>query len=304
MNLPFFKQLLSSNDTSLTQAEVVMILTPKVIRTHELRQLDLAPINIGTQQNIGLTGPPPLIGPAAGEGVTEPRPQPQGGAIGGAAPTGVPTPPAAAAPGLPEPPAAPAPGLPESTTPPGVRLPEGTTPRPTTPEGSSPIPGTTTAPPPQTPAPPAPEQAPAAAAPTAAQVVLSLPTTEFRVGAGPYTVPISINGVSQLSVISLSLTFDPAILRVRSVQEGGFLRQGGVAVTFTQQVDPAAGRLDISMTRTGDTTGASGSGLLAAVLFDAAAAGNVTLALSGVGTNPQGQPVPLTLAPATVVVKQ
>jgi hypothetical protein len=133
---------------------------------------------------------------------------------------------------------------------------------------------------------------------------LSLPTTEFQVGAGPYTVPISINGVSQLSVISLSLTFDPAILRVRSVQEGGFLRQGGVSVTFTQQVDPAAGRLDITMTRTGDATGASGSGLLAAVLFDPVAAGSVTLALSGVGTNPQGQPVPLTLAPATVVVKQ
>jgi hypothetical protein len=130
-----------------------------------------------------------------------------------------------------------------------------------------------------------------------------LPTPEFRVGAGPYTVPISINNVSRASVVSLSLTFNPAVIRVRTVQEGSFLRQGGVAVTFTQQVDPAAGRLDITMTRTGDATGASGAGLLAAVLLEPMSAGSSTLALSGIATTPQGEPVPLTFTPATVTVK-
>ena len=136
-----------------------------------------------------------------------------------------------------------------------------------------------------------------------AQVVMNLPVSDFRVGAGPYTVPISVTGVSRLSVLSLTVTFNPTLLRVRSVQEGSFLRQGGVAVAFTQQVDPTTGRLDITMTRTGDQTGASGSGLLAAVLFDAVAPGSAPLNMSGVATTAQGQPVPLSFAPVTVGIK-
>ncbi len=136
-----------------------------------------------------------------------------------------------------------------------------------------------------------------------AQLLLTTPGVEFRVGGGPYTVPISVSGASRLSVVSVSITFNPAVIRVRAVQEGSFLRQGAVAVTFTQQVDAAAGRIDISMTRTGDSVGASGSGLLAALLLEPVAAGSATLAPSGVATNPQGAPVPLSMSPVTIVVR-
>jgi hypothetical protein len=122
-------------------------------------------------------------------------------------------------------------------------------------------------------------------------------------GGGPYTVPISVDGASRFSVVSLSLAYNPGTLRVRAVQEGSFLRQGGVPVAFTQQVDANAGRVDISMTRTGDTVGASGSGLLAAVLFEPVAAGSTTLSLSGVATNPQGGPVPLSFSPVAIPVR-
>jgi hypothetical protein len=99
------------------------------------------------------------------------------------------------------------------------------------------------------------------------------------------------------------MTFNAAALKVRAVQEGSFLRQGGVAVTFTQQVDGTAGRVDISMTRTPDPVGASGSGLLAAVVFEPVAPGTSTFNLSGVATNPQGGPIPLSFTPVTVTVK-
>ena len=33
-----------------------MLLTPHIVRTHELTAEDLAPIYIGTQQNVGLAG--------------------------------------------------------------------------------------------------------------------------------------------------------------------------------------------------------------------------------------------------------
>ena len=130
---------------------------------------------------------------------------------------------------------------------------------------------------------------------------MSPPGTAFRVGAGPYTVPISISNVSRLSTISLSLTFDPALLRVRTVQEGPFMRSGGANATFTNQVAP--GRVDITITRSGDATGATGTGLLAALLFDAVAAGNTSLTVSGAATGPGGTPMGLQFRPITVSVQ-
>ena len=73
------------------------------------------------------------------------------------------------------------------------------------------------------------------------QIILSPPGTDFRVGGGPYTVPVSITGASQVSSVTLTITFNPAALRVRAVQEGSFMRSGGVHATFTQQVDAAGG---------------------------------------------------------------
>lgn len=333
MNLPILRQLVSDNDTSISQTDVVMLLTPRIVRTHELTAEDVAPIYIGSQSNIGLTGPPQLIAPAPEEAPAPPAPDTPPPAAAPALPTaaprpGVPTPPAAAAPGVPTTPAAAPAGAPQNTgqLPAGVRLPDGTTAQPVPVPGTSPIPGTTTAPP-STPAPATPpvEAAPPAAAPVApiapetpaapatpaaavpptaaAQVIVSTPGNEFRVGGGPYTVPISISNASRVSTLSLSLTFNPAVLRVRTIQEGSFLRQGGVAVAFTQQVDATAGRIDVTMTRTGDQTGASGAGLLAAILFEAVAPGTAALGLSGVATTPQGGAVPLAFSPVALTVR-
>lgn len=267
MRLPVFKQLLSNNETSVEQTDIVMLLTPHIVRTHELTQEDLNPIYIGTQRNVGQTGPPPLIAPVAGPAAPE-------------------TPPAA----------------------------EPSAPRP--PAGTSPIPGMTTEPQPVPPSvapaePPLPSAEPSVAPPPdpqpavtdAAQIVVTSPTVELRAGGGPYTVPLSINGASRLSLVSLSLRFDPSVLRVQSVQEGSFMRQGNVAVTFTQQADATAGRLDVSIARTDDVTGASGSGLLAAVLFEAVGGGTTNLSLSGVATSPEGVPVPLDFPPTALTVR-
>jgi general secretion pathway protein D len=134
-----------------------------------------------------------------------------------------------------------------------------------------------------------------------AQVVLSPPAT-FRVGGGPYTVPISVTNASRLSTITLTVTFDPALLRVRTVQEGSFMRSGGASAAFTQQV--GQGRIDITIVRSADATGATGTGLLAAVLFDAIAPGAATLSVSGAASGPGGTPMGLQFRPAAVTVQQ
>jgi hypothetical protein len=146
-----------------------------------------------------------------------------------------------------------------------------------------------------------PSPAPTTAGFGLAQILLSPPAT-FRVGGGPYTVPISVTNASRLSTITLTVTFDPAMLRVRAVQEGSFMRSGGASAAFTQQVSP--GRIDITVVRASDSTGATGTGLLAAMLFDAISPGTATLTVSGAASGPGGTPMGLQFRPATVTVQQ
>ena len=134
-----------------------------------------------------------------------------------------------------------------------------------------------------------------------AQVIISPPATPLRVGQGPYNIPISVTGAQRLSTVTLTMVFDPAKLRVRTVQEGSFLRAGGANVTFSQQV--GRGRIDITIVRGPDVTGASGTGLLAAVLFDAIAPGDVQLIVSGSATGPGGTAMGLQFRPVTITIQ-
>jgi hypothetical protein len=125
----------------------------------------------------------------------------------------------------------------------------------------------------------------------------------MRVGSGPYTVPISVAGASRLSTLTLSITYNPALVRVRAVQEGTFMRQGGVTPAFNSQVDDTSGRIDIVITRPGDQTGASTAGLLAALLVEPLTAGTGSLGLSGSATVPGGAPAALQFLPAGLTVR-
>jgi hypothetical protein len=301
IHLPILKQLFSNNDQRVTSTDIVMLLTPHILRTPEITESDLRPIYIGSQGNLGLGGPPPLIGvppaapPAAGAttpGASAPRlpaqapgaspagqPSPPPGTTLAAPPGSTPVPGTVVVPNAPAqpPPAAPAPA-PEPAAPPPAAPPAQTTPPPTADAASINSPGL-----------------------GVAQVILTPPGTAFRVGAGPYTVPISITNVSRLSTITVTLTFDPALLRVRAVNEGSFMRSGGASASFNQQVSP--GRIDITITRSADSTGATGTGLLAAVLLDAVGPGSATLSISGTGTGPGGTPMGLQFRPVTVTIQ-
>jgi general secretion pathway protein D len=138
---------------------------------------------------------------------------------------------------------------------------------------------------------------------TPAQVIVTPPGTEFRVAGGPYTVPVSINNAAGISVLSLTITYNPNVLRVRTVQDGTFMRQGGATATFTPRIDSATGRVDIAIARAADQAGAAGTGLLAALLFDAVAPGSSVINVSGVANGPDGNPLQLTFSPVTVTVR-
>jgi hypothetical protein len=138
---------------------------------------------------------------------------------------------------------------------------------------------------------------------TRAQIVLTPPGPELLIGGGPYIVPISISGATQISDLTVTLVYSSALLRVRAVQEGSFMRQGGTTATFSQDVDQGVGRVDLTITRVDDSTGASGAGLLAAVLFEASAPGQAELEASGVARTPSGGLVPLAFSPISLEVR-
>jgi general secretion pathway protein D len=313
IHLPLFRQLLSDNVRQNDQIEIVMLLTPHIVRTQELTETDLQPIYIGSQQNLGVGGPPPLIAPPPaaeaaaappagtpaqpylttpggqplrGPGGTTLAPPPGTTPIPGTVavpPAATPTPTPALPPPVTEPPATPTPALPAPATPPA------TPPAPTPPEPQIPAAQPATEPPITSPG------------VGSARVVMSPSGTTFRVGGGPYIIPISISDAARISTMTLTLTFDATKLRVRNVQEGSFMRAGGANVTFNQQA--GTNRIDITLSRGADATGASGTGLLAAVLFDAIAPGTVTLTLNGAATGPGGTAMGLQFRPVTITVQ-
>ena len=149
----------------------------------------------------------------------------------------------------------------------------------------------------------APQSATTALRPPAAQVILTAPTGDVRVAGGPYLVPVYVNGASRMSTVTLTVTFNPAVLRVRLIQDGSFLRQGAAPMTATNKVDATTGRVDLTFVRTGDAVGASGSGLLSGIMFDAVGTGTSQMTVSGVATDPGGTSLPLQFTPISIVVR-
>jgi general secretion pathway protein D len=276
MRVPGLRSIFGSTNDVIQQTDIVMLLTPHIVRTHELTVDDLAPIYIGTQQNVGLGGPPPLIqGPPVDEAAQAAQPA--------QAPTAITT------------------SKPQFLPPP-VGTPTPTPPTtPTTPTGPPVVPPVTETPPRDVTTPPAPTT-PTPPAGVAAQIGITVPP-EFRMASGPYTVPLSISNASRISTLTVTVTYNPSVLRVRNVQEGMFMRSGGVTATFTPRIDAAAGRVDIAVTRTGDPAGSSGSGLIGALLFDAVGTGNSLIQISGVASTPEGTPIALQFTPASVTVR-
>ena len=324
IHVPVVKQLFSANDNQISQTDIVMLLTPHIIRTQSLTERNLQEIYIGTAQNPVLGGTPPMIGQAAEPDKVEAPPagaappvaapittQPygtQGAALVGGAPLGRPT--AAGTPVVP-PGASPIPGAvmmpPAQTaaatppqTPPAQAPPVATPPA----TQAAPPAGAGTPPPPATPPAVTPYGLPAAPlAGAPAQVTISVPGPEWRVGQGPYMLTLSALNMTRASTVTLTLTYSPTVLKLRSLQEGSFMRTGVPNTAFAQQADNAAGRIDITISRTGDVVGATGSGTLAAVVFDAVAPGTVNFRVSGTANGPGARSIPLQFTPATVTVK-
>jgi len=268
--IPFIRSLFGGTDTTVGASDIIMIITPRILRSQELTPADLAPMYVGTGNSFGATSQPPLITEQSLAGITAGQAPPAGAAppaAGGA------TPPVAT-----------------TTGPPTAQQPPPTTP----PTGAGravgivPIQGGGDAPP---------------APPGQAQIVVTPPGAELQMDGQPYNVPLTVTNASQMATMSLTITYNPAVLRATVVNEGNLMRADGAATTFVPKIDADTGRIDLAVTRPGDTVGATGNGLLATIVFEAIGPGQSQIAVAGVAMSAAGQQVALQLVPATVTVK-
>lgn len=252
--IPFLRSIFGGSKTTVGSSDIVMIITPRILRSQELTPADLAPMYVGTGTNFGATTTPQLI-----------TPQPVSGGTTGAPP----------------PATNPAAGAPSPVTPP-----------PAAGRAVGIVPITSA-------------DAPPAAPPAAGlmRIAVTPPSTPLQMGGQPYIVPLTVANANGLSSLTLSVTYNPAVLRATVVNEGSLMRADGAATSFVPKIDPNTGRIDIAITRPGDKTGASGNGPLASIVFEAIGAGSSQIALSGLAMNAAGGSVLVQFIPAAVTVR-
>jgi len=270
-HVPGLRNIFGWQDTTHDQSDIVMIVTPHIIRGHELTPEDLKPLWVGTNANIGGGTPPALI---STQGPPPPGTLPLTGQLPAGAPalgTGVPTPPPTT--GAPPPPVTGAGGPPRPV---GVV--------PVTPVTAG---GATPATPPPTGQP---------------QFSVGVGSTEFTTTGGPYSVPIMASNVTGLAAASITIEYNPAVLRATVVNQGTFMQVPGTRATFGPNIDNAKGRIDIALA-TNERVGVTGSGPLAAIMFEVVAPGTSPITISGTAATSTGT-VQVQWTPASVTVRR
>lgn len=284
--IPLLKYLFSNTIKSVSENEVLIVLTPHIVRVPGLTALNLRAIDIGTQPNMQVK---------TRQEVMAPLPPPATPAAVPAAPAGVvPAPGAPATPGTTPPvvqpatPGAPPPATP-TTTPP--ETPPATTTPPVTPQQAVPTPPVTG------------EEEETTRRPMVTTLRLNLGTYTATLG-DRFTVQVLLDNVQNAQSVPLQLQYDPKEIKLADIINGEFLGRDGQAVALVQQIDDKAGTANVVLNRPPGSAGISGSGVLATLSFQAIGAGDAKLSvLRTAARDPGGQPIQIRGTEARIIVK-
>ena len=119
-----------------------------------------------------------------------------------------------------------------------------------------------------------------------------------------FAVNVLINGAQNVYSVPLQVSYDPKILQVVNVSNGGILSQDGQAVTLLHREDESTGTMQITATRPPGASGVSGGGAVVTLTFLAKGSGQSMLTISkGGARDPSMQPMPVAGAVGTVTVQ-
>jgi general secretion pathway protein D len=229
--LPFFRYLFSDNSNEVQTNDILIVLTPHVIRMPSISADNLRPLAAGTDTNVRVF-------------YKDDEPQ------SGAGATSLLTPPASAI-------------------------------------NQQPTPGA----------------APATAATAAPQLQFSPSTATIKPG-DRVTLGLSVSNVNDLYSIPLLIHYDPAVIQVEDVRNGGFLSGGNQEIAIVQRIDAQHGDVIVSSTRQPNTPGVSGSGTLLGLVVRGVASGTSTLQILQVNArDSQQKTIPMVSGEAIIHVQ-
>lgn len=118
------------------------------------------------------------------------------------------------------------------------------------------------------------------------------------------TVGLAIDNAHDLFSIPLLLKYDPAVIQIEDIRNGGFLSGGTQEIAVVHQVDQQQGQAVVSATRRPNTPGISGTGTLLGIVIKAIAPGTSQLQVVQVNArDSQQKPLPVTSGTATIQVQ-
>jgi general secretion pathway protein D len=298
-DIPVLKRLFGSTQTTIEKTDIVLMLTPHIIRIPDITDEDLEPLWIGTEQNVELRGASRKGAFTSPFGNTEEGTQYPGI-------SDVPEEPAA------KPPAETAPAKDEAAPAPGGATPLVVVPSLAPATGTTPAAGTT----------PADQEKPAPAtggggggAGGGSGGEKNNPAGPATVGFNPlyltatlgtnFSVDVVINGGAGVGSVPFHLSFDPAVLEfIGAGSVSPFLSQDGTPVFVLATMGSGGREVIVGLSRQGSRPGVNGSGTLIQLTFRPKKPGTTSLSFTDLSVlDPQAQPLPSEKLGMTVVVQ-
>ncbi len=224
-DLPILKEIFSGNTNEIEQTDIILTLTPRIVRYPEIDERDLELLWVGTQSKPSLKAPPPKLKLAEEEpsvpiekkgeknGKKEEKKEPNGTAVSQ------------------ESVEKDWPQLPSST--PTTTLPPSSTPAATSAATTT----TTTA-----------ATTPPAALPQPKPLIMFFQVPGSNIKKDQESdVPLSLSGESHIRAITLEMDYDPASIQVLDVRKGNLLNQEGVKSLLLRNIDNQAGKLKLNI---------------------------------------------------------
>jgi general secretion pathway protein D len=153
--------------------------------------------------------------------------------------------------------------------------------------------------------PPAPAPAPPSQAPATQNPSLRFDpgTVALRPGETT-TIGVVVQNVQDLYSIPMLLQFNPAVISVEDVRQGGFLSGGTQDIAIVERVDKERGQAIISATRMPNTPGVNGSGTLVGIVVRGVAPGSSQLSIVQVNAkDSQQRPIQMVTSEAAIRVQ-
>jgi general secretion pathway protein D len=132
---------------------------------------------------------------------------------------------------------------------------------------------------------------------------ISLDPANFEVPRGrEFRISVNVRSQQEIGNMSLSLSFNPQVTKLKDVIEGGFIRMSGAKVPFLKNI--AEGSCTIGFSSPQLSRGIRGGGNMAILVFDAVAQGESQIMVTSVSANsPSGQPINFTSRESRVLVR-